>query len=437
MTKYSTTVLYVDCTTLLNQNFISGIQRILIDFAEGNDRVIPVVWNSKATSYSSLIRFPKRKRIYRTKTNAVLVLIALAPLLTIGKKLFLKHKNLIFKSNTLRTFSHYLYGRVYAKETFESYTQLISQSHLIMNTDDVLIILDIPTNPIYLKFLEKNYSKLICKKIVYFHDLIPIQFPEFWSTKQHSKIKKQYMKYLQIIFCSDQIIANSEYTKRELIAYLIESRHYLVDKFKDSINVVYPCSGLLIEKLLSNNRTSPYKNVNDSSFNLIFVGNLDERKNLKVVIKALMLLANDSPKVLLHIVSPMRIDESAEVSALIRYAEENDLLRFKFYDHLTDQEISSLYKVCDLLLIPSRAEGFGIPVIEALGFNCDVIVAKNTALSELAELFDLRTVAKDSPRAWANELLHYFAGHSTVTSPRKDMSEFSPEAFRKRLIKAI
>lgn len=51
---------------------------------------------------------------------------------------------------------------------------------------------------------------------------------------------------------------------------------------------------------------------------------------------------------------------------------------------VTDNELHSLYKFAKVFLYPSKYEGFGLPILEAMYFNCPVITSKNTASEEIS-----------------------------------------------------
>jgi glycosyltransferase involved in cell wall biosynthesis len=56
-----------------------------------------------------------------------------------------------------------------------------------------------------------------------------------------------------------------------------------------------------------------------------------------------------------------------------------DLLGF-----VDDDELQELYRRATLLAFPSRYEGFGLPVAEALAHGCPVLVGENSSLLEVA-----------------------------------------------------
>jgi glycosyltransferase involved in cell wall biosynthesis len=50
---------------------------------------------------------------------------------------------------------------------------------------------------------------------------------------------------------------------------------------------------------------------------------------------------------------------------------------------VSDAELSELYRRAALVVVPSRYEGFGLPVAEALAHGCPVMVAANSSLAEV------------------------------------------------------
>jgi glycosyltransferase involved in cell wall biosynthesis len=59
--------------------------------------------------------------------------------------------------------------------------------------------------------------------------------------------------------------------------------------------------------------------------------------------------------------------------------------RVVFTGHMDDGELVLLYQATSLFVFPSRYEGFGLPVIEALGCGAPAIVGRNSPLVELVD----------------------------------------------------
>ncbi len=79
-----------------------------------------------------------------------------------------------------------------------------------------------------------------------------------------------------------------------------------------------------------------------------------------------------------------------------------------FLDYTPDRYLPALYACADLLLAPSFYEGFGIPVLEAMGAGLPAIISDRPSLPEIAG-GAARIVPPDEPQALADaiwELLH-------------------------------
>jgi glycosyltransferase involved in cell wall biosynthesis len=54
-----------------------------------------------------------------------------------------------------------------------------------------------------------------------------------------------------------------------------------------------------------------------------------------------------------------------------------------FTDHIADEELVGYYSSAFCLTLPSLYEGFGIPVLEAMSYNCPVIASFSSSLPEI------------------------------------------------------
>jgi alpha-1,3-rhamnosyl/mannosyltransferase len=91
----------------------------------------------------------------------------------------------------------------------------------------------------------------------------------------------------------------------------------------------------------------------------------------------------------------------AEIRALAASLGVAD--RVKLLGYLTTSELAALYAEAAMLAFPSRFEGFGLPVVEAMSMGCPVLAADATALHALVDDAGL-LIDPDDVAAWANAI---------------------------------
>jgi glycosyltransferase involved in cell wall biosynthesis len=120
---------------------------------------------------------------------------------------------------------------------------------------------------------------------------------------------------------------------------------------------------------------------------ILFVGSEHPRKNLAAVLQALALLKRDAVVGGLRLVkvgaaggseAPFRERTLRLVRTL---GLERDVV---FTERVADDELAAWYRGAACLLLPSRAEGFGLPPLEAMACGCPAIVGRAGALPEVA-----------------------------------------------------
>jgi glycosyltransferase involved in cell wall biosynthesis len=134
-------------------------------------------------------------------------------------------------------------------------------------------------------------------------------------------------------------------------------------------------------------------------FKVLVHGAADERKNITNVLKAARLLADEGRNFQMNIIG---MDE-AELKCT-RYpqeAAEMGLGRYvEWRGKVPDEKMRQTYTEADLLLYPSRWEGFGLPVLEAFACGVPVVTSNTTSLPEVAGNAAL-LVDPENPRAIA------------------------------------
>lgn len=196
------------------------------------------------------------------------------------------------------------------------------------------------------------------KFVTTIYDLNYITIPQYYSHKNIS-LKAQKLSAER----ADKIIAISHNTKKDLIKYwgLNEEKiaviHLGVDKEKkNSLTTVR-----IFEK--------PY---------LLYVGSREPYKNFNNLVKAFISLSVIYPE--LYIVCTGNAFDNNEV---IYFSELG--LKDKIYSFsASENQISCLYRDAELFVYPSFYEGFGMPLLEAMVFDCPVVCSNTSCFPEVA-----------------------------------------------------
>jgi glycosyltransferase involved in cell wall biosynthesis len=117
---------------------------------------------------------------------------------------------------------------------------------------------------------------------------------------------------------------------------------------------------------------------------LLVVGSIEPRKNLARLLKAFLLAADLEPGLTLDLVSG-----DGWGNVLGEATWERLLLhpRIRIHRQISDEALMALYRQADYLVLPSLYEGFGLPILEAVG-NCAIIANDIPVFRELAGLVD-------------------------------------------------
>jgi glycosyltransferase involved in cell wall biosynthesis len=143
---------------------------------------------------------------------------------------------------------------------------------------------------------------------------------------------------------------------------------------------------------------------------LMYSGATDERKNHLRLIKAFSNLPKTiRKKYQLAIVGGLPNDHRAKFESYIHLCglKLTDVL---ITGRVTDAEMATLYRLCDLFVFPSWHEGFGLPALEAMSCGAPVIGSNTTSLPEvigrsdaLFDPFDVNSIAQKMADALTNE----------------------------------
>ena len=200
------------------------------------------------------------------------------------------------------------------------------------------------------------------------HDLVPLHHPEWTTPRTRSMHRRKYRNAAQTC---DVVFANSSFTARDVVETLGvpgERVHVARPAVKDVFRANGPAADLGGSYILT-------------------VATLEPRKNLQTLVEAHRLLSGD---LLLAVVGGEGWGEQP-------FFDDPRIRRLGF---VPDDELAALYRGAATAVYPSRFEGFGIPVIEAMACGCPVVSSSHPSLDEASGDAAVRT-EPDDPAAMA------------------------------------
>jgi glycosyltransferase involved in cell wall biosynthesis len=204
------------------------------------------------------------------------------------------------------------------------------------------------------------------RSVVTIHDLIFMRFPQYfgWVNRIIYGAKVKYACHV-----ADKIIAISERTRQDIIE--------LIGISPDKIDVIYQgCDSSFKSAIPNEQKQAVLQKYNLPAAFILYVGTIEERKNLLQLVKALSGL-NSSIK-LVAIGRKTRYAQKVE-QAINKLRLEDRVI---FLNSIAFADLPAIYQSAKVFVYPSRYEGFGIPVLEALCSGTPVIAATGSCLEE-------------------------------------------------------
>lgn len=214
--------------------------------------------------------------------------------------------------------------------------------------------------------LPLSISQSGIPSVVTIHDLIFIRYPQFYKYIDRKIYNYKFQKACQV---ANRIIAISEMTKQDII------RTYKINEEK--IDVVYQgCDESFQQTITQEKMNDIQKRYHIPSHYILYVGSIEERKNLLLIVRALQQLNKD-----IHLIA---IGKRTPYTDIVEaYIKENNMQQqVSILSNVPFDDLPGFYQMADLFIYPSFFEGFGIPIIEALHSNVPVIAATGSCLEE-------------------------------------------------------
>ena len=230
--------------------------------------------------------------------------------------------------------------------------------------------------------------------IVTIHDLIFLRHPEYYHWWDVMRYRQKFYRTLKE---ADRIIAISECTKRDILHY--------GDFPEDRIDVIYQsCSTRFAHPADEHISQRVHAEYDLPAHYILSVGTIEERKNILLAVKALWHLPEHLSLVVIG--RPTKyLDTIRRYIAQHPRAPQGTLQRrIRFLHDVPNEDLPAIYQMAEAFVYPSRYEGFGIPIIEAIQSGLPVVAAKGSCLEEAGGPESLY-IDPDDDRALAKALL--------------------------------
>lgn len=214
--------------------------------------------------------------------------------------------------------------------------------------------------------LPLGLSEAGIKSVVTIHDLIFMRCPEYYNPVDVAIYK---WKFRNTCKQADRIIAISECTRRDIME---------LGEIDDSrIHVVYQsCDTRFRQQVSPEQKQDVRARYSLPKRYVLFVGTIEERKNALLAAQALPYLSDD-----IHLVLVGR--QTAYAKTITSFARQNGLAnRIHMLSGVPTSDLYAIYQQAECFVYPSRYEGFGIPVIEAIQSRLPVIACTGSCLEE-------------------------------------------------------
>lgn len=214
--------------------------------------------------------------------------------------------------------------------------------------------------------LPSNISESKFKSVVTIHDLIFIRYPDLYKPIDREIYTRKF-KYAGKT--ANKIIAVSTQTKNDLINFFNIN--------EDKIEVIYQgCDELFKQEISLLEKERIIKKYNLPSEYILYVGTIEERKNLLTIVKALHQGNIDIPLIIIG-------KTTKYLKQVVNYICSNMLENTIFLKAIPLEDLPAIYQLANLFIYPSVFEGFGIPILEALQSNVPVITSKGGCFEEV------------------------------------------------------
>ena len=265
------------------------------------------------------------------------------------------------------------------------------------------------------------------KQVTTIHDLIPLKLP--YTTLDDKRVF--YSKVRDALRDSALIFAVSECTKRDLLSFYDVPEEKIVVTYQALPNVLQVPGEALAALILKKYRLEQRQYI-------LFVGNIEPKKNVRMLLRAVSMLQTSMPLVIVGRKAWLWEEQVSESERLFGPQRRNRE-RVRWLEDIPSWDLGALYANAACFVFPSLYEGFGLPPLEAMRFGCPVISSNVSSLPEIcgnAALYVDPHEPAQIAEAIAQLLDDQDLQAQLISSGYKRVEFFSMENYAERLLTA-
>jgi glycosyltransferase involved in cell wall biosynthesis len=226
-------------------------------------------------------------------------------------------------------------------------------------------------------------------RVLTVHDLLPLDRPRDFGLAKRTLLPGPYRASMRE---ADLLLCVSETTRRRLGVHVAAA----VDR---SAVVPLASPGSLLAAT-----AQEVPELAGRQFAMV-VGDASPRKNLRTLVAAWPAVTEQVPGATLAVVGPPSWGRSAAVDGWEPLQRAGSLVSLR---QVADPRLRWAYEHATVVLCPSLAEGFGLPVVEALDLQAPIVVSEDPALVEAAAGRAWKQLPATDPAAWAAAAIDAF-----------------------------
>lgn len=249
------------------------------------------------------------------------------------------------------------------------------------------------------------------KTVVTIHDMFPIT-----HAGDVGRVYGMYFKHFMksTVSHADCILYNSRETKKQTVRFYPEAKtkksmvtHIIVDRIKN------------------------VPEIRDDGY-FLYVGNMEKRKGVDILLAAYALYKKRGGEKNLLLAGKLN-DKYIRNQVYRAMQLSRDI---EYMNYVSQKKKNELYAHCSCFIFPSKAEGFGMPVVEVMQFNKPVIVGDLSIYDEIVgDCVNRFNISSEYTVEALSDAMENYNANVDVASYNRVLDSYAPEVLGEKLKK--